>query len=97
MIMTYDCLVFSGPEFKAKIKEAINSNQETELIWDEMHRIRFDPNSKYAFIRPFSATSRFHYKILPMKISYCAVLKLVEGDFDYFSNPKKSDIIPIDS
>ena len=44
-------------------------------------------------IRNYSPTSEFHYKIIPTKFSYNAVMKLLEKDFD---NLTSSDIIRLD-
>ena len=93
MEMTYDWIVFSSEEFKKEIRKAVASNENTESVWQNRFRISFDPPTKYAYVRPYSPTSEFHYKIIPTKFSYNAVMKLLEKDFD---NLTSSDIIRLD-
>ena len=93
MEMTYDWIVFSSEEFKKEIRKAVASNESTELVWQNRFRISFDPPTKYAHVRPYSPTSEFHYKIIPTKFSYNAVMKIPEKVFD---NLTSSDIIRLD-
>jgi len=90
MEMTYDWLIHArnNPELKQKIKDIINSNQNTELTYQEMYRITFENTSQSVIIRPFSETSDFHYKIFNTRITYKAVLKFIDGNFE--------DILPSD-
>jgi len=90
MEMTYDWLIHArnSPELKQKIKDIINSCQNAELTYKDTHRITFDTASKSVIVRPFSETSNFHYKIFNTKITYRAVLKFIDGNFE--------DILPSD-
>ena len=84
MEMTYDWLnhARNNPELKQKIKDIINSCQNTELTYQNMYRITFENTSQSVIVRPFSETSDFHYKIFNTRITYRAVLKLIDGNFE---------------
>ena len=83
MEMTYDWLnhARNNPELKQKIKDIINSNQNTELTYRDMYRITFENTSQSVIVRPFSETSNFHNKIFNTRITYKAVLKFIDGNF----------------
>ena len=93
MEMTYDWIVFSSEEFKQKVREAISCNENLELTWNNMVLISFNHETQCATVKPLSATSPFHYKIIPKMISYKAVISIMDNNFD---NITDSDIILLD-
>lgn len=50
-----------------------------------MYRIIFKQSIKSVIIKPYSETSDFHYKIIPARISYSAIRKILDDKFDSIS------------
>jgi len=90
MEMTYNWLVHARTdhELRQKINDCIDRCQDTELTYQNMYRITFESDSRSVIVRPFSETSDFHYKIFPTRITYRAVLLMIDGNLE--------DILPSD-
>ena len=70
----------------------ISDNKNIELTIDQIFRLNFDCQNQSVTVRPFSDTSYFHCKIIPKRITYSAVLKLLDKNFDDIS---EDDIVEI--
>lgn len=66
-----------------QIRNAMKHNGKVAIEL-EYHKLWFYGEEKMLLITPLSATSYFHWKIPPMKVSYMALEKLLDEDFDGF-------------
>ncbi len=83
MIMTYDFIQTAkyNKIFRSQIDKALVSNSKTE-IYTNMHKLTFLPASQVVIITAKSDTSAFRYKIVPKKITYQALTKMLDGKWD---------------
>lgn len=95
MEMTYNWLIHArtNHELRQKINDCINSRQDTEITYQDMYRITFEADSQSVIVRPFSETSDFHYKIFLTRITYRAVLLMIDGNL---ADIQPSDIVRLD-
>ena len=94
MEKTYDWIIRSWNDktLEQKIRSVISDNKNIELTIDQIFRLNFDYQNQSVTVRPFSDTSYFHCKIIPKRITYSAVLKLLDKNFDDIS---EDDIVEI--
>lgn len=83
MIKTYDFLLIAKRDknFRAKVDEAISSNVDCEICTD-IHRLAFSSKSQTVVVTAKSTTSPFKEKIVPKKITYQALIKMLDGDWN---------------
>ena len=86
MIKTFDCFMLAdrNPEFKIALENALGSGRDEELYFQDTHRLIFDSNSKTVVVKPCADDSPYACKIVPAKISYSAVEKMLSGKLDDF-------------
>jgi len=86
MIKTFDCFMLAdrNPEFKIALENALGSGRDEELYFQDTHRLIFDSNSKTVVVKPYADDSPYACKIIPAKISYSAVEKMLSGKLDDF-------------
>ena len=84
MIMTYDWMIYAQnhPPFKKQIEDLIASGNDGELTSRDMHRIKFEAGTQTVVVTPYSKTSDFHRKIIPKRISYRAILQIINGNWN---------------
>lgn len=94
MIMTYDWLSYAQNhlEFKKQIEDAIFCGEDCELTLEEIYRIKFDSKTQSVVVEPFSENSNFHWKIVPKRITYRAVLQMMSGDWNNLSEEDIQDV-----
>ncbi len=93
MIMTFD-FVLDAQKNRELMSQLLNyMEQNTDrVINTNTCKIIFRADSQKADILPLSETSPFHCKIVPKQITYSALHKMLNGDFDHFED---GDIIDI--
>lgn len=93
MIKTYDFVLTAkqNKKFRSQIDEAILSNLKSEVCTD-IHRLTFFPQSQIVIITAKSDTSAFNEKIVPKKITYQALMKLLDGEWDSIGHNDITDL-----
>ncbi len=93
MIMTYDFILTAKHDknFRSKIDESILSNTSSEICTD-IHRLTFFPESQTVTITAKSDTSPFRYKIAPKKITYQALMKMLNDKWDSIAPDEITDL-----
>ena len=83
MLMTYDFIRIaqSNNIFMEELQRALASDADSEICTNT-HRLRFYAKEQAVLVEPFSETSDFHWKIVPKKIAYRALDKMLNGDWD---------------
>lgn len=91
MIMTYDWMIYAQNhlKFKTEVENIIASGKDTEITCRGIYRLIFHGSEKLVVVKPYSDTSDFCHKIIPMKIAYRAVLQMMNGDW---TNINEEDI-----
>ena len=84
MIKSYDWMIYAQnhPDFKEQIENIIATGKKLELNVDDTYRLTFNGEEKTVTVRAHSDMSPFHEKIVPMKIAYRSVTKMINGDWD---------------
>lgn len=95
MEMTYNWLIHArtNQELRQKINDCIGSCQNTEITYQDMYRITFEADSQSVIVQPFSETSKFHHRIFRTRITYRAVLLMIDGNL---ADIQPSDIMWLD-
>lgn len=95
MIMTYDFILTAkhNKEFHSQIDKAILSDLNSEICTD-IHRLTFFPKLQAVVVTPKSDTSAFSNKIVPKKITYKGLRKMLNGNWNTIA---PGDITDIDS
>ena len=83
MIRTFDFILTAKRDknFRAQIDGAVSSNMACEICTDT-HRLIFYAKSQTVVITAKSNTSPFREKIVPKKITYQALIKLLDGEWN---------------
>ena len=92
MIQTYD-FIFKAKydqDFMKDLQDAISSNENCE-IYTNKHTLNFDAKSQIVSITPNSNTGIYN-KIIPKKIKYKALMKMLKGEWDNFASDDITDI-----
>lgn len=86
MIKTFDFLyqAWADDAFRGKIQMAIQAGVNN-IIHTDILTLSFDANTRIVHISSISKVSPFSYKILPARISYDGMQKLIEKRFDDLS------------
>lgn len=81
LLYTLDFLIYAqkDEELKKSILEALESEIDTEVC-TKIHRLTFVAEEQYVHIEPLSKAFTFAYKILPSKIAYSAVKKVIKSN-----------------
>lgn len=92
MIQTYD-FIFKAKydqDFMRVLQDAISSNENC-VIYADRHKLNFDAKSQTVSITPNSNTSIYN-KIIPKKVKYKALMKMLKGEWDNFAPDDITDI-----
>lgn len=83
MIMTYDFILTAKRNkiFRSQIDQAITSNSNIEICTD-IHRLNFFPETQTVIISGKSDSSSFKHKIIPKKITYGTLIKMLNDEWD---------------
>ena len=86
MIMTFDFILTAkhSKDFMERLKTAVSGSQDTELCTDIL-KMCFHSKSQTVSILPVSDTCAFRHKIIPQKITYQALEKMLNGDWDHLA------------
>ena len=78
LLNTLDFLIYAqrDDELKKSLLLAIEEGLETEIC-TKVHRLRFLPEEGYVHIEALSKNSPFAYKVIPSKMSYNAIKKIL--------------------
>ena len=92
--MSFDWILQARTDsiWREKICTELNSNTVNTITYQGMYRLTFNPDEKYVYVTAFSKNSEFYWKIPSKKISYDAVMNILNGNWDAI---KKTDIINI--
>ena len=93
MIMTYDFILTAkyNKEFRVQLDNAILSDLNSEICTD-IHRLTFLPKSQVVIVTAKSDTSAFRNKIVPKKITYQALTKMLDGNWNNIAPGDITDI-----
>ena len=93
MLMTFDFVLTAkyNTNFMKQLKEALSCNLDREICAD-IHRLNFYTESQTIIITPKSKTSTFHDKIVPKKITYQALEKMINEEWDNIDQNEITDI-----
>lgn len=91
--MTYDFILTAkrNEKFRSQIDEALLNNLESEICTD-IHKLSFLPKSQTVIITARSDTSAFKEKIVPKKITYQALMKMLDGEWDRIAPDDITDL-----
>lgn len=92
MIQTFD-FIFKAKydqDFMKVLQDAISSNEDCEIYMDR-HKLNFDAKSQMVSITPNSNTDIYN-KIIPKKVKYKALMKMLKGEWDNFAPDDISDL-----
>ncbi len=94
MIKTYDFLLTAKRDknFRAQMDEAVSSNTDCEICTD-MHRLTFSSKSQTVSVTAKSKTSPFKENIIPKKITYKALIKMLDGDWNSIGPDDITDLL----
>ena len=83
MIRTFDFLFLARRDqtFFKQIMECIDGGEQTSLA-TETHRLVFEPKPQTVLIEPLSASAPYAGKIIPARISYCALMHMLKEEWD---------------
>lgn len=83
MIMTYDFILTAKRNkiFRSQIEEVVLSNSNNEICTD-ICRLTFFPESQMVTVTARSNANTFKHKIIPKKITYQALMKMLNGEWD---------------
>ena len=92
MIETYDFILTAkyDKDFMKHLKNALSSNEDSEISTNK-HRLILDAKSQMMSVVPKSNTGAYN-KIIPKKIKYQAVLKMLNGEWDNIESDDITDI-----
>lgn len=82
MLKTFD-FIFTAKQdknFRVKIDTAISSNMNYKICTD-IHRLVFSSKSQTVAVTDKSTTSPFNKKIVPKRITYQALIKMLDGNW----------------
>ena len=90
MIMTFDFIFHAWKDEKlmCQLKESLIKKVDSEVC-TELHKIIFHADVKKVDIFPLMENSPFNCKIIPMRMTYNALIKMLNHDLDNF---EKDDI-----
>lgn len=93
MIMTYDFVWTAkrNKEFRLQLDKAILSELNSEICTD-IHRLTFLSTSQTVIVTAKSDTSAFRNKIIPKKITYQALIKMLDGKWNDISPSEITDL-----
>lgn len=93
MIMTYDFILTAkhNKDFRLQLDKAITSDLNCEIC-TEIHRLTFLPESQVVIVTAKSDTSALRNKIIPKKITYQALLKMLDGEWNHIAPGDVADI-----
>lgn len=93
MIMTYDFVLTAkrNKEFRLQLDNAILSDLNSEICTD-IHRLTFLSTSQVVIVTAKSDTSAFRHKIIPKKITYQALIKMLDGKWNDISPSDITDL-----
>ena len=93
MIMTYDFILTAkyNKEFRVQLDNAILSDLNSEICTD-IHRLTFLPKSQVVIVTAKSNTTPFRNKIIPKKITYQALMKMLDGNWNEIAPGDITDI-----
>ncbi len=83
MIMTYDFALMAQRD--TKLLKAINDalvSQNNEVVCTDIHKLCFFPSKKTVIVNALSENSPFHYQVVPKEISYTAIIKMLNNNWD---------------
>ncbi len=94
MIKTYDWIAYaqSHQDLKEKIEEAITSGKDCELTILNTYKIIFEADTLSAIVEPLSQSKALQNKIIPKRISYKAIQKLLNGEYEDITEEDFKDI-----
>ena len=93
MIKTYDFALIAQRD--AKLMKAINDamdSQNNEVVYTDIHRLSFFPSKKTVIVSALSENSPFHHKVVPKEISYTAVIKMLNNNWEDICKDEIMDI-----
>ena len=92
MIETYDFIFQAkyNKDFKKVLQDTISS-YENRIIYTNKHKLIFDAKLQVVSVTPKSNTD-FCTKIIPKKIKYQALTKMLNNEWDNFETDDITDI-----
>ena len=90
MIKTFDFVfdALRSERLMKQLKNALECDANLEICTD-IERLYFDSRHKTVTIKPYSATSAFHWKVAPAEITYDTLSNMLS---DNWENIKQEDI-----
>ena len=92
MIETFDFIWKAkyDQEFRKVLQDAILSKEHCEIYTDK-HKLSFDAKSQTVSVTPNLNTGDCN-KIIPKKMKYQALMKMLKGEWDNFAPDEITDI-----
>lgn len=76
---------------RAEIEQIISSNVD-KVVCTDIHKLSFSASEQAAAVEPLSNSSPFCHKIIPKKIKYSAIIKMLNNDWDNIGKDEIFDI-----
>lgn len=83
MLMTFDFIRVAQKDekFMEELRKALACDMDSEVCTN-MFRLSFHAKEQSVLVGPFCETSDFHWKIVQKKITYRALDKMLNGEWD---------------
>ncbi|WP_317303428.1 hypothetical protein [Acidaminococcus timonensis] len=91
MIASYDWIIHARQDSKYRdtIMQIMDSHSVKELAFKKYLCVKFYGPLEYAEVHPYPKESEFSSKVIPVRITYAGLRKMLTGDFN---NIVESDI-----
>ncbi len=83
MLMTFDFIALAqhNTQFMVRLKDAV-SNHSDDAVTMKPYKLSFDAHKQIITVCPYSETSEFSAKIVPKEITYQALVKMLNNDWE---------------
>ena len=95
MLMTFDFIALAqhNVQFMARLKDAVSNHSDDEIIM-KPYKLTFHAHKQIVTVCPYSETSEFYHKIVPKEITYQALMKMLNNDWENIGEDDIKDIEP---
>ncbi len=95
MLMTFDFIALAqhNVQFMARLKDAVSNHSDDEIIM-KPYKLTFHAHKQIVTLRPYPETSEFYHKIVPKEITYQALMKMLNNDWENIGEDDIKDIEP---
>lgn len=84
MIASYNWIIHARQDSKYRddIVQIMDSHSVKEIVYQKYLRVKFYGQLEYAEVYPSPEKSEFNSKVIPVRITYAGIRKMLAGDFN---------------